>query len=276
VSSTQSGVQRVADGMGRAATNLESVAERYEQDDRNGSDRINDAYPQGGGGTPTGSAGASGSYEDLSEPTEQLTTPGSYDDTVASQVDEIGGTVGIINDVYEWVTGDSLLQKIVEPITGDWGRLYSLADAWDNVGGSSTSVNANVTSAVGSVDGAWNGRASEAFQTHMARRLVDVTDQPELAAEIANALRDLAEDCKEMFDVIIQALNTVASIISAAMASFAIPVYGEIKLVKAVWDTAKLIWNIYKIINLIRQTITLIVQTIQLLRELADGFGATP
>jgi hypothetical protein len=257
--------------------NLELTATDYDKSDHDASVMLSGVVNTPvGPRLPASGPGGTATYADTSDPTAALVAPQSYDDLIASQVDEIGGIIGLFNDVYEMITGDSLLAKIVEPVSGDWGKVYGLADAWDNVGDAYLDLHGNLDGGLSRLDAHWDGDAATAFDAFVDEYLLYLLDLKESTGTVSNALRDLAEDTKENFDVIIQTLNTVWSIISAALASFAIPLYGQAKLAKAVWDTAKLIWNIYKIINLIRQLIDFVVEMTQLVSEIFDESGELP
>lgn len=259
------------------ARSLEATAHDYDTADNDAAVEIAIVgEPIMGPSVPAAGPGGSESYADVSEPTSALVGPASYDDTIAAQVDEIGGIIGLFNDVYEMITGDSLLAKIVEPVSGDWGKVYGLADCWDHVGDAYSGIGSNLAGGAGRMSPFWDGVAADAFSRHIEAFLTHIGDLDASTAEVSNTLRDLAENTRENFDVIIQTLNTVWSIISAAMASFAIPVYGQAKLAKAVWDTAKLIWNIYKIINLLRQLVSFVVEMTELVSEIFNETGALP
>lgn len=277
VSNGGTSCRELSKGLNEAGVSLELTATDYDNTDNDVAVTLSDVGAESiGPRAPATGPGGTTAYPEGTDPTSVLVPPTSYDDVIASQVDEIGGIIGLFNDVYEMITGESLLAKIVEPVSGDWGKVYGLADCWDHVGDAYQGLRSNLESGAGQLAGTWDGEAANAFDTFIDQYLTYISDLQSSTGTVSNALRDLAEDTKENFDVIIQTLNTVWSIISAAMASFAIPIYGQAKLAKAVWDTAKLIWNIYKIINLIRQLISFVVEMTELVSEIFNEAGALP
>lgn len=277
VSNGGTACRELAKGLHEAGASLELTASDYDTTDNDVAVTVSDVGTEIlGPRVPAQAPGGTTAYSDGTDPTSALVGPTSYDDLIASQVDEIGGIIGLFNDVYEMITGDSLLAKIVEPVSGDWGKVYGLADCWDHVGVAYQGMRSNLGAGAGQLGGTWDGEAATAFDTFIDQYLTYLSDLETSTGTVSSSLRDLAEDTKENFDVIIQTLNTVWSIISAAMASFAIPIYGQAKLAKAVWDTAKLIWNIYKIISLIQQLISFVVEMTELVSEIFNDAGALP
>lgn len=176
ISVVQGVVERVADansavyreavvGSWDTALNVISARQAYERADEDAAANIEASFGEVPGYLPSldyqGTPSQHG-YDDGFTP--ELEVPPESDDSIAIEVD---GTLGQLDWLWEQVFGESLLEQIVEPITGNYGRLKWLATAYQNLGDATYRVAWNMRTGTRTLAASWHGDASSAFQLAM-------------------------------------------------------------------------------------------------------------
>jgi uncharacterized protein YukE len=159
---------------------------------------------------------------------------------------------------------------MLEWVGGNWGQLLSLRDAWNNLAFASADIGKNLQAGKAELDPQWNGNAALAFEGHMGLWQTTFQQNEQAATAVRDKLSDLAQNAKQAVDQIIQTIKTVVSIVTAALSSFAIPVYGQAKAVKAIWDTVKLINDVRKVVSAFVNLVKLAKEFFQSMQEIAD------
>lgn len=209
-------------------------------------------------------------FADTHQPAGRLNPPGEYGAEVRAAAQEALGAIGKIDAAFQTIVGWSPAQELLEWVGGNWGQLLSLRDAWNCLAFANQDVGANLKSGKAELDPQWDGQAATAFNAHMAQWETAFAQNYEACVAIRDMLVDLAENAKQAVDQIIQCILTVVSIVSAALASFAIPVYGQAKAIKAIWDTVKLINDVRKVVMAFINLVKLGVEFFQSITEMMD------
>lgn len=209
-------------------------------------------------------------FPDVADPTGRLNPPGDYGAEVRAAAQEALGLIGKIDSAFQTIVGWSPAQELLEWVGGNWGQLLSLRDAWNNFAFASADIGKNLQAGKGELDPQWNGNAAQAFEGHMKLWNETFQQLEQAAIAVRNKLTDLAENAKQVVDQIIQTIKTVVSIVMAALSSFAIPVYGQAKAVKAIWDTVKLINDARKVVAAFVNLVKLAQEFFQSIQEIAD------
>ncbi|SDJ66344.1 hypothetical protein SAMN04487820_101135 [Actinopolyspora mzabensis] len=209
-------------------------------------------------------------YADVVDPTRRLTTPGDYGAEVRAAAQEALGAIGEIDSAFQTIVGWSPAQELLEWVGGNWGQLLSLRDTWENLAKANLDLKENLESGLGALEPLWEGNAATAFENHMGQWNSALEQNHDACIAIRDKLIDLAENAQQTVDMVIQTILTVASIVTAALSSFSIPVYGQGKAIKAVWDTVKLINDVRKVVTAFINLVKYANEFFQSVQEIAD------
>ncbi|HEY0638313.1 MAG TPA: WXG100 family type VII secretion target [Pseudonocardiaceae bacterium] len=209
-------------------------------------------------------------YADVADVPALLAPPASFQDEMNQQIDDMGGKLGLIDDIWQFFFGWSLLRRIMEPITGDWGALRSAADGWDKLGAAAEGLGANLESITAELDGTWDGAASEAFTAFMARWAEAMTAEAQAARDMSVKVNDAADHVHTAFEVIVTTLNLVVDIILTAMRLVSIPVYGQIKAIKKAKEALTAVYKIFSLIKGLFDVVESFIEYVEALKRAWD------
>jgi uncharacterized protein YukE len=209
-------------------------------------------------------------FADTTNPIGRLNPPGNYDQQVLDATRDALGAIKYIDELFQEFVGWSPAQELMDAIGGNWGQLLSLRDVWNNISFASGDVEANLDSGRQQLDPHWDGNAAAAFNEYMGQWSLALSQNRDACAAVRDKLVDLAENAKQAIDQIIQAIKTIVSLLSAASASIEIPVWGEYKILKAIWEGVKTINEIRKVVSALVNTVKLAVEFFQSIAEIVD------
>jgi hypothetical protein len=175
--------------------------------------------------------------------------------------------VQVVNWIFEQVTGESLVETIITPITGDWTRIAANGEAWRSAGNAVEAISNNLTANVDTLQQFWTGNAAESFGTHIRTvwfgGLFAEAALAKLIAEGFDFVSSICEQlCREAMDLLEKLVNKLLSAISTSW----IPFVGWARAVKLVWDA----YNIYQDIRAIIDAIRGVIEAAQ---QLFDAVG---
>ncbi|HVK26330.1 MAG TPA: hypothetical protein VM677_33685 [Actinokineospora sp.] len=203
----------------------------------------------------------------------EVDSPAGIEQLIADQ----GFQVEAVNWMFEQVTGKNLVETIIVPITGDWTRIQANAQAWRSAADAVEAVSANLSANVDELRTHWTGAAADAFGTHID--LVwfgGLQAEAGLAKVIAKGFDTLASVsrtlCEQALGLVEKLVNKVASAIATAW----VPVYGQARAIKAVWDAYQLYESIMDIIDAIKDIIAATQQLIDAVGTIRDALAAIP
>lgn len=189
------------------------------------------------------------SFADSTDVGSILTPPQQYDAQMTQQIDDIDGKLGIIDDVWQFFFGYSLLERIFTPLSGDWGELKSMAAGWENLGEAADGVGENLMGVANELGKTWQGKAYHAFESYIGKWESSLSNEAEMAHEMAAWVRDIADNTKAAFEMIIATLNLIIDIVLAAVKISTIPVYGQIKAIQKAKEAVTLAYKIFTTIT---------------------------
>ena len=192
----------VKEGLRQTASDIGNVAWQSERDDAESAAAINSTFPDAPDIFPdlVGPVGSPHGYDDhwearAEEPTE------SAEELTEESID-VGGVLGAVDWVWKEATGEGLLEKIVQPLVGDPGRLAWLSTAYQELGGATYAIAWNLRSGTMNVAPHWNGDSGQAFELYMFRWHMGLGGLGDAQHKISTALRSA-------YDYVIDAINTV-------------------------------------------------------------------
>lgn len=183
-------------------------------------------------------------YNDVAEPRSRLTAPSKPTGGIDAKVEQISGLLGLVDDIYRFITGDSLVEKIVKPVSGDWGRLLAIAESWENVGNAVTDVHDNLQQGAHTIGPYWQGTAAAGFQYYMRDRwLLGLMGEAEAAEEAATAVKTAARGAAAAFNLLVQTSEKIADELLSTKIDKLLK--GLVKKVLWPW----LLWSLYRLVD---------------------------
>jgi uncharacterized protein YukE len=207
-------------------------------------------------------------YADTKSIESYLTAP-PFDSgaTFADKIADQGPQVRAVNWIWEQVTGEDLIEALIAPITGDWARIAANGQAWRNVGDAVEQISINLSDNVDKLGPYWDGEAADAFRRHIeVAWFAGLYAEGAVAKTIAKGFTFVAEEseklCQEALDLITKLVNKLLS----AIATLPIPVVGEARAIKLVWDA-------YQIYQAIMAIYAALEATVAAMRNLVTALG---
>jgi uncharacterized protein YukE len=214
-------------------------------------------------------------FVDTMNPPGRLTPPGDYEQQVLDSTRDAMGILKYIDEVFQKIVGWSPGKEFVDWIGGNWGQLLSLRDAWNCVSFSMSDIGDNLQAGRTELAPHWDGNAAQSFEAYMVKWVQAFEQDQQAAAAVRDKLNDLAENAKQTVDMIIAAIKEIWALITSAGASIEIPVWGEYKIVRAVWEAIKLINSVRKVVGVFVSTVHLAVEFFQAIAEMLDDRSPT-
>ncbi|MFC6091456.1 WXG100 family type VII secretion target [Saccharothrix lopnurensis] len=183
-------------------------------------------------------------------------------------IEKAGWKIQGVNWIYEKVTGENLVESLINPLLGDFEKIDENANAWDRVAKALDSVRHNVDAGVGQLSPHWDGGAAQAFELRMSTMwVVAIEADSQVARIIGNQFRSTASTCRTACGLALTLLDMlVGKLMEAAMTAW-IPVVG--------WGRA--VWMVYdavQIADAIRKIIISIQALIEGVQGMVDGIVA--
>jgi hypothetical protein len=217
-------------------------------------------------------------------PPGRLTPPGDYATQVKKDIDDALGVMHYALSLIDRFTGWNVEAEVIDWLGLNYGQLLSIRDAWNSAGWALDDINTNLTAGVrtlyGQSGGAvinpqWSGHAASAFYDYMIGWLAALSEDRDACFAIRDQLTSLAGQARDALTVVIQAIRTIVSLLGSAGASIEIPVWGEVEIGKAVWQTIKLINNVRKVIGALLNTIKMAIDTVHAITDLTNSASPT-
>ncbi|MBY8848005.1 hypothetical protein [Saccharothrix longispora] len=210
-------------------------------------------------------------YADVEDPSVALNAaaedrPGRQ--STKELIEKAGWKIQGVNWIYEKVTGENLVESLINPLLGDFEKIDANATAWDGVAKALDAVRNNVGAGVGQLGPHWEGDAAQAFETRMGTMwAVAIEADSQVARIIGNQFQSTAQTCRTACGLALTLLDMlVGKLMEAAMTAW-IPVVG--------WGRA--VWMVYdaiQIVDAIRKIIISIETLIEGVKGMVDGIVA--
>ncbi|MGC7096848.1 WXG100 family type VII secretion target [Amycolatopsis lurida] len=146
-----------------------------------------------------------------------LVEPKDHGEEINAKVEEIGGLLGTIEDVWQWFFGWSLLEYLFVPLSGDWGQLRSLSEGWEALGNAADGVSVNLAGITAELGQNWQGEASDSFAAYMAKWNESLANEKTMCEEMSSYIGDLSDNAEASFDIIVSTVNLVLDIVFLAL-----------------------------------------------------------
>ncbi|HEY2064165.1 hypothetical protein [Amycolatopsis sp. NBC_01480] len=195
--------------------------EKKKKDDDSGDDKKEPEKPGHGESTSSG-------FDNGSAITEQLQPPeDTSGDDIQDLVKDAGVEVLAVEWIFQQITGKSLTQEFIEPITGDFSKMSADAEAWRNIAEAMKAFSGVMTGNEKILGDSWTGPASLAHKAY-----VDLGWRAGLAAEagiaelIAKGFELLSDTSKKLAAKALDLLKSLIDRLLVMAAEACVPIAG--------------------------------------------------
>ncbi|MEU0877652.1 hypothetical protein ABZ345_03555 [Lentzea sp. NPDC005914] len=210
-------------------------------------------------------------YADVQDPSAALSAaaedrPGRQ--STKELIEKAGWKIQGVNWIYEKVTGENLVESLINPLLGDFEKIDANANAWDQVAKALDSVRHNVGEGVNQLGPHWNGKAAQGFERRMDTMwVIAIEADSQVARIIGNKFQSMAQTCRTACGLALTLLDMLVTKLMEAVILAPIPVVGW---GKAVW----VVYDCIQIVDRIRKIILSIQQIIEGVKGMVDGIKA--
>ena len=196
------------------------------------------------------------SYSDVDPVGGHLQPPeirsGGLEEMIADQSIQVQA----VDWIFERITGRSLIETIIMPITGDWTRIAANGDAWRSVGAAVDAISNNLTANVEILRQHWTGGAADSFANHVNTVWAGaLTAESALARLLGDGFEVVAEVSQQLCQEALDLLQRLVDKLLEAIAMLPVPFVGWARAIKIVWDAYQIYQSIMGIIETIRGVI---------------------
>lgn len=239
------------------------AARRYDDTDAQASQRMDDLA-----GEPRSESFGGPQYDpfaDVVAPRYHLKQPEAPDNSAQFALKDIGSALPSVNWIIEKATGRNLVQDILQPISGDWGKIRMQAETWANVDLALGSVRENLQHGLGNLEPFWEGTAADGFYQHMEKWQRGLSEEADLARAAAEKLELVAQTSEAIFTQLTDILGKIVDKAWQVPLGSAIPIARWPILAKLGKDTIDLIKKADELINELRFTLTSLREVLEAL-----------
>ncbi|GLZ30680.1 hypothetical protein Lesp02_28690 [Lentzea sp. NBRC 105346] len=213
-------------------------------------------------------------YADPRPISDSLQAPEIDKASLNDVLDNCGWGVQSVNWIFEQVTGESLVETIITPITGDWSKIRADGDAWRNVGNAMNDMSYNLTDAVGKLRDSWDGDAAKAHERYIALGWkAGLFAEMGVAQLIAKGFDTVAEGAEALGRQAAKLLDYLVNKLIQAAATVWIPVAGWVKAAEMVWNAYQIYRRIMDIIETVKKLITDVKALFDAVGRIASALG---
>jgi RHS repeat-associated protein len=176
--------------------------------------------------------------------------------------------------VWRKVVGESLVDSIIKPITGDFEKIAQQAGEWKNVKDALQAIRNNLNAGLSELQPAWDGDAANQFRNTIATTwTLGIEADAQAANLIGFALGKVADGSKRACDQCLHLIKMLVDKLIEAAAMLPIPVVGWGRAVKLVYDGIQIYNAIMQLINGIKMIINGAQQVIQGIQQVGTALS---
>lgn len=129
-----------------------------------------------------------------------------------------GGPLAVAQKVFQFFTGQNLVELLLDPLVGDYGRLLYLHDAYDELGSGLYTVAATIRKGSWALGDQWTGDAATNFDSYMFRWSMGIGGLGDAAKVVA---KDYHDGYVAVSALVFSALYAINKLMDTALAQLA-------------------------------------------------------
>jgi hypothetical protein len=180
----------------------------------------------------------------------------SAGENIQQLVEEAGWQVTAVDWAFEKVTGHSLVETVIMPITGDFNKIQCNAEAWRTIADSMTQFSATMSGNADIVGSDWKGQAATAHKlyVHVGFKAGFLVES-KVAGIIAKGFDAVADGSKKLCAKALDLLKTLVKKVIDAISKSWIPAYGWVRAAELIWDAYQIYQKIIEIIDMVKEIV---------------------
>lgn len=195
--------------------------------------------------------------------------PGGTD--INELVQSAGWGVTAVDWLFEQVTGESLVEMIIMPITGDYRKIAADGNAWRTVSTAMSSFSDTMSANTDALRDSWKGPAAFAHEAYVDYGWkAGFVVEGKIAETIAKGFDKVAEGSERLCKKALELLDKLVKKLIEAAAQIWVPLAGWIAAAEKVWAA----YNIYKMIMEIIEMVKQIIQAVKEIFESIQSIGS--
>ncbi|MEV4728835.1 hypothetical protein [Saccharopolyspora sp. NPDC049426] len=205
------------------------------------------------------------SYEDAEDPLALLEADPSKSnqDSLQQAVEDAGWQVQAVNWVYEQVTGENLIEQLISPITGDFSKIETNAEAWNQIGEALRAVRKNLNQGISDLRKSWDGSGAIAFETLLVSTwTVALEGDAMLAQLVGQGFQKAAEMSRRMTDKALELIKKLVDRLIETASTGWIPVAGWANVVRNVEKCVEIVLAVLELFEALQQMYDSVVQLV--------------
>jgi X-X-X-Leu-X-X-Gly heptad repeat protein len=180
----------------------------------------------------------------------------SKGEDVKQLVEQAGWEVEAVDWAFKHVTGESIVEKVIKPITGDFDKIAMNGQAWRNIANSMSAFSQEFHSNVQIVRKDWDGNAAVQHETFVqAGWVAGLFAEGKVAQLIAKGFDMVAEMSKKLCAKALNLLKTLVDKLLEAVAEIWVPAAGWVAAATKIWDAYQLFQQIMQIIEMVKDLV---------------------
>ncbi|GAB3676194.1 WXG100 family type VII secretion target [Saccharopolyspora tripterygii] len=209
------------------------------------------------------------SYEDAEDPIALLEADPSQSnqDSLQQAIEDAGWQVQTVNWVYEQVTGENLIEQLISPITGDFSKIETNAEAWNQIGEALRAVRKNLNQGISDLRESWDGDGAIAFEALLVSTwTVALEGDAMLAQLVGKGFTKAAEMSRKMTDKALELIKKLVDRLIETAATGWIPVAGWANVVRNVEKCVEIVIAVLELFEALQQMYESVVQLVDAIK----------
>ncbi|KAA5833340.1 hypothetical protein ABT337_19855 [Saccharopolyspora hirsuta] len=210
------------------------------------------------------------SFADAEDPMGVLTADPSQSNAESQKqaIEDAGWQVQAVNWVYEKVTGQNLIETLISPITGDFSKIETNAEAWGQVGDALRAIRKNLNQGISDLRESWDGSGAIAFETLLVSTwTVALEGDAMLAQLIGQGFQKAADMSRKMTDKALELIKKLVDRLIETAATGWIPVAGWANVVRNVEKCVEIVMAILELFEALQQMYDSVVQLVESIKN---------
>lgn len=193
-------------------------------------------------------------YADVDPVASHLRSPaldlaGDIVEIIASQSPQVAA----VDWIFKKITGISLIDTVVTPISGDWTRIAANGEAWRSISTAIEAISNNLDANVDTLQQYWSGAAADSFGNHVRNVWAGaLRAEAGLATLIGEGFEVVAETSRQLCQETVELLEKLVNKLIEAIAMLPIPFVGWARAVQLVYEGYQIFQQIMGIIQAIK------------------------
>ena len=216
-------------------------------------------------------------YADTTRVADLLRTPTADAGGIEQMISGQSVQVQVVDWIFKQVTGRSLMQTIIEPITGEWSRIAANGEAWHSASQAMLAMSDILSANLPELQSHWSGAASDSFGTHIQQVWRGALQaQSEIAELIGQGFDTVAEEGRKLCREAMKELEKLVNKLTEAIAVIWVPFAGWARAVQMVWDAFQLFQAIMQIIQSVKNLIDAAQSLFNAVSQIKSALEAIP